>query len=105
MPAFAHIIGIDYSGAKTPTSRLKGLRVYLVGPCRETEQPSGLGAGSVGANSVVAESVNHLSAWMASMMAPAATLPSPPAASAMVMWDSAAPTRQQSRSTSFCKLL
>ena len=29
MPAFARIIGIDYSGAETPTSSLKGLRVYL----------------------------------------------------------------------------
>ena len=29
MPAFARIIGIDYSGAETPTASLKGLRVYL----------------------------------------------------------------------------
>jgi hypothetical protein len=29
MPAFARIIGIDYSGAETPTSSLKGLRIYL----------------------------------------------------------------------------
>lgn len=29
MPAFARTIGIDYSGAKTPTASLKGLRVYL----------------------------------------------------------------------------
>jgi hypothetical protein len=29
MPAFARYIGIDYSGAKTPTSSLTGLRVYL----------------------------------------------------------------------------
>ena len=28
MPAFDRTIGIDYSGAKTPTSSLKGLRVY-----------------------------------------------------------------------------
>jgi hypothetical protein len=28
-PAFARYIGIDYSGAKTPTSSLKGLRVYV----------------------------------------------------------------------------
>ena len=28
-PAFARYIGIDYSGAETPTSSLKGLRVYL----------------------------------------------------------------------------
>jgi hypothetical protein len=29
MPAFARIIGIDYSAAETPTASLKGLRVYL----------------------------------------------------------------------------
>ncbi len=29
MPAFARHIGIDYSGAETPTSSLKGLRVYM----------------------------------------------------------------------------
>ena len=29
MTAFARYIGIDYSGAQTPTSSLKGLRVYL----------------------------------------------------------------------------
>ena len=28
MSAFVRYIGIDYSGAETPTSRLKGLRVY-----------------------------------------------------------------------------
>jgi hypothetical protein len=28
-PAFEHYIGIDYSGAQTPTSSLKGLRVYI----------------------------------------------------------------------------
>jgi hypothetical protein len=27
--AFARYIGIDYSGAQTPTASLKGLRVYL----------------------------------------------------------------------------
>ncbi len=27
-PAFKRYIGIDYSGAETPTSSLKGLRVY-----------------------------------------------------------------------------
>ena len=27
-PAFERYIGIDYSGAQTPTSSLKGLRVY-----------------------------------------------------------------------------
>ena len=26
--AFAHYVGVDYSGAQTPTSSLKGLRVY-----------------------------------------------------------------------------
>ena len=30
MPAFARTIGIDYSGAETPTASLKGLRVYMV---------------------------------------------------------------------------
>ena len=29
MRAFERTIGIDYSGAETPTSSLKGLRVYL----------------------------------------------------------------------------
>jgi hypothetical protein len=29
MSAFVRTIGIDYSGAETPTSSLKGLRVYL----------------------------------------------------------------------------
>jgi hypothetical protein len=29
MPAFDRTIGIDYSGAETPTASLKGLRVYL----------------------------------------------------------------------------
>ncbi len=29
MPAFIRHIGIDYSGAQTPTASLKGLRVYL----------------------------------------------------------------------------
>lgn len=29
MPAFIRTIGIDYSGAETPTASLKGLRVYL----------------------------------------------------------------------------
>jgi hypothetical protein len=28
MPTFARYIGIDYSGAQTPTASLKGLRVY-----------------------------------------------------------------------------
>ena len=29
MPAFARYIGVDYSGAQTPTASLRGLRVYL----------------------------------------------------------------------------
>jgi hypothetical protein len=29
MPAFDRYIGIDYSGAETPTASLKGLRVYM----------------------------------------------------------------------------
>ena len=28
-PGFARYIGIDYSGAQTPTASLKGLRVFL----------------------------------------------------------------------------
>ena len=28
-PNFARHIGIDYSGAETPTASLKGLRVYM----------------------------------------------------------------------------
>lgn len=32
MPRFARYLGIDYSGAKTPTSSLKGLRVYTATP-------------------------------------------------------------------------
>jgi hypothetical protein len=31
MPSFKRYIGIDYSGAQTPTASLKGLRVYLAG--------------------------------------------------------------------------
>ena len=29
MPAFQRYVGVDYSGAETPTSSLKGLRVYM----------------------------------------------------------------------------
>jgi hypothetical protein len=39
---FSRYIGIDYSGAKTPTSSLKGLRVYLAeaqGPPTEVQPP------------------------------------------------------------------
>lgn len=42
MPAFNSYIGIDYSGAKTPTSSLKGLRVYMadrVSPPVEVQPP------------------------------------------------------------------
>jgi hypothetical protein len=39
-PAFCHYIGIDYSGAETPTASLKGLRVYHAeGPETPTELP------------------------------------------------------------------
>ena len=41
-PAFARYIGIDYSGAQTPTSSLKGLRVYIAegaGPPEEVLPP------------------------------------------------------------------
>lgn len=42
MPAFARYIGIDYSGAETPITSLKGLRVYLTegkGPLLEVQPP------------------------------------------------------------------
>jgi hypothetical protein len=42
MPAFARIIGIDYSGAETPTTSLRSLRVYLAegdGPPAEVPPP------------------------------------------------------------------
>jgi len=29
MPRFKQCIGIDYSGAQTPTASLKGLRIYV----------------------------------------------------------------------------
>ena len=32
MSNFALFLGIDYSGAQTPTSRLKGLQVYAAQP-------------------------------------------------------------------------
>lgn len=41
-PAFARYIGIDYSGTQTPTSSLKGLRVYIAegaGPPEEVFPP------------------------------------------------------------------
>jgi hypothetical protein len=46
MPAFERYIGIDYSGAETPTSRLKGLRIYLAdraSPPTEVQPPPGPG--------------------------------------------------------------
>jgi hypothetical protein len=42
MPLFERYIGIDYSGAKTPISSLKGLRVYEADrllPPREIKPP------------------------------------------------------------------
>ena len=42
MAAFTRYIGIDYSGAQTPTASLKGLRVYLAegdGPPAEVHPP------------------------------------------------------------------
>jgi len=42
MPTFVRHIGIDYSGAQTPTASLKGLRVYLAegaGPPEEVPPP------------------------------------------------------------------
>jgi len=44
MPQFEHYIGVDYSGAETPTSSLPGLRVYaadwLIAP-KEVQPPTG----------------------------------------------------------------
>jgi hypothetical protein len=37
-PAFARYIGIDYSGAETPRSSLKGLRVYLADRARPPQE-------------------------------------------------------------------
>ncbi|MEN8174244.1 MAG: hypothetical protein ABFS23_00685 [Pseudomonadota bacterium] len=37
-PAFQRYIGIDYSGAETPRSSLKGLRVYLADPATSPEE-------------------------------------------------------------------
>jgi hypothetical protein len=40
MPTFARYIGVDYSGAETPTASLKGLRVYLAeSDARSVEVP------------------------------------------------------------------
>ena len=38
MSDFVRYVGIDYSGAKTPTSSLKGLRVYLTGGNRASAE-------------------------------------------------------------------
>lgn len=43
MRAFARTIGIDYSGAETPTASLKGLRVYS--GCRYRFAPQQLEGG------------------------------------------------------------
>ena len=46
MPAFVRYIGIDYSGAETPTASLKGLRVYMANgavPPAEVPPPPSLG--------------------------------------------------------------
>ena len=44
MPAFVRTIGIDYSGAETPTASLKGLRGYMAegdaSPAEVPPQPS-----------------------------------------------------------------
>ena len=34
MPQFERYLGLDYSGAQTPTSSLKGLRLYAATPVR-----------------------------------------------------------------------
>jgi hypothetical protein len=44
MPAFHRYIGIDYSGAETPTSSLNNLRVFMAAPgepAREEPPPPG----------------------------------------------------------------
>ncbi len=44
MPQFERYIGIDYSGARTPTSSLPGLRVYVADrtlPPTEVQPPPG----------------------------------------------------------------
>lgn len=45
MPSYARTIGIDYSGAQTPTASLKGLRVYMAedeaAPVGQDAQPRG----------------------------------------------------------------
>ena len=40
MPAFARYVGVDYSGAETPTSSLRGLRVYQALGGTEPEEMS-----------------------------------------------------------------
>lgn len=38
IPAFEHYIGVDYSGAQTPTCSLKALRVYMADPASPPEE-------------------------------------------------------------------
>jgi hypothetical protein len=40
MPQFARYLGIDYSGAETPTSSLKGLRLYAATPTQSPNEIS-----------------------------------------------------------------
>ena len=56
MPRFARYLGVDYSGAETPTSGLKGLRVFTAdgsGQPAEEMRPPPLGAGCPGSLVVV----------------------------------------------------
>ena len=56
MPAFDRYIGIDYSGAETPTASLKGLRVYLADGsasrrrCRRRRRHANTGRGAASPN-------------------------------------------------------
>jgi hypothetical protein len=38
MPRFARYLGIDYSGAQTPTASLLGLRLYAATPARTSSR-------------------------------------------------------------------
>jgi len=40
MPQFARYLGIDYSGAETPTSSLKGLSLYSASPSEPPAMPT-----------------------------------------------------------------
>lgn len=42
MPQFERYLGIDYSGAATPTSSLKGLRIYQANQAKPTGPPAGI---------------------------------------------------------------